>query len=465
MTEVTAQDRFAPWRDAALTAGIAAVLALPLAGFRTVDRAEGLTLDPRLGVVGYLAAMIFTGRLLFNFIQIIPGIVAAIGLGSAVVLHYAALPEPFLRFVGIAGGVWLCCAGLRQKFLAPGRTFKLPALWKEGRGADFALLAMVTLLALLPMLPFADRYVLDVMVMVMTYVALGFGLNIVVGYAGLLDLGYVGFYAIGAYACALLAQNFGFSFWTALPFSGGLAALVAGLIGGPVLRLRGDYLAIVTLGFAEIVRLVLINGSSVTGGPNGISGIPRPTLFGLEFAANPKPGAASFHEFFGLEFAPIHRMVFLYYLLLLLAAAIGLLSWSLRKLPLGRAWEALREDEIACAAIGINRARIKLCAYMLGALCAGICGAFFAARQGFISPESFSFVETSTVLAIVVLGGVGHQLGIVLAALFVIGLPELFRELEQYRMLAFGAGMVMVMIWRPGGLMATRLPGILLRKS
>jgi len=157
--------------------------------------------------------------------------------------------------------------------------------------------------------------------------------------------------------------------------------------------------------------------------------------------------------------------VFLYYLMFLLALAIGWLGWALRRLPLGRAWEAQREDEIACAAMGINRARIRLAAYMLGALCAGLCGAFFAARQGFISPESFSFAETSTVLAIVVLGGIGHPLGILLAALFVIGLPELFRELEQYRMIAFGAGMVLIMIWRPGGLMANRLPAVLLEKK
>ncbi|MEJ0062617.1 MAG: high-affinity branched-chain amino acid ABC transporter permease LivM [Alphaproteobacteria bacterium] len=456
-------DPRAPWRDALVTAAIAAVLALPLAGFRTVDRADGLTLDLRLLDVGYVTAMIFAGRLLYGFVKVIPGIVAALAVVMGVVLHYADLPNPFLRFVGVAGCAVIGFAGLRQKFFAEGFKLALPVT-KAGRMADVALGVMALAAVALPLLPFTDRYMLDVMVMVLTYVALAFGLNIIVGYAGLLDLGFVGFYAIGAYTCALLAQAFGIGFWMTLLAAGGLAAMTAGIIGTPVLRLRGDYLAIVTLGFAEIVRLVLINWTTLTGGPNGVSGVPRPGLFGLEFAVSGKNGAGTFHEFFGIPFAPIHRLVFLYYLMFVLAAAIGWLSWALRRLPIGRAWEALREDEIACAAVGIDRARVKLCAYMLGAACAGLCGAFFAARQGFISPESFSFAETTAVLAIVVLGGVGHHLGIVLAALFIIGLPELFRELEQYRMIAFGAGMVLIMIWRPGGLMATRLPGIFLKR-
>jgi len=452
-----------PWGDALLVAGIAAVLLFPLMGFRTMDHASGLTLEPHLMEVLYAVVLVFVGRLLSNFTPVIPGVVAVVAAVCGVMLGFADLPSPLLRFVGCAGSVLITGGALRQKFLATKFKVKRPQL-PAGKGADSVLIIALVAAFLLPALPFADRYVLDVLIMVLTYAALAYGLNIVVGYAGLLDLGYVAFYAIGAYCCALLAQKYGWSFWLTVPIAGGLAAVVAGLIGGPILRLRGDYLAIVTLGFAEITRLVLINAVNITGGPNGISGVPRPSLLGLEFTAQSKNGGTTFHDFFHLAFAPSHRMIFLYYLMLLLAVGIGWLGWALRRLPIGRAWEAQREDEIACAAMGINRARIRLCAYMLGACCAGLCGAFFAARQGFISPESFSFAETSTVLAIVVLGGLGHPLGILLAALFVIGLPELFRELEQYRMIAFGAGMVLIMIWRPGGLMANRLPAVLMQK-
>lgn len=458
--------RFTLLRDAGLAALIALILLLPLLGLRTVDGAGGLSLEPHLPEVAAAVVMVFAGRLLGGLLPRAPGrtaLLAALGGLAALWLPLSGL----LHFVGTTGGALLALSALKQKFFPSGLVLPVAFTQKlgAGRGASAALLLMLLAALLLPWLPFSSRYVLDVLIMVLTYAALAYGLNIVVGYAGLLDLGYVAFYAIGAYSCALLAQNAGFSFWLTLPLAGGLAALVAGLIGGPILRLRGDYLAIVTLGFAEITRLVLINAVTITGGPNGISGVPRPSLFGLEFAAKSKSGTPTFHEFFNVSFSPEQRLVFLYYLMLLLAVAIGWLGWALRRLPLGRAWEAVREDEIACAAMGINRARIRLAAYMLGALCAGLCGAFFAARQGFISPESFSFAETSTVLAIVVLGGLGHPLGILLAALFIIGLPELFRELEQYRMLAFGAGMVLIMIWRPGGLMANRLPAVVMGKK
>lgn len=464
------------WRDAAIVALVAAVLLLPMMGLRTVDSAAGLTLESHVLEVLWAVGLVFIGRLLSNLTPRLPLLVALAASVCGIALMVIPLPSALLHFVGCASCGLIAVSALKQRFFPKGLQLQLPA-WlagtragtgvgaRVGKGADCCLLLMIALAVLLPWLPFTDRYVLDVLIMVLTYAALAYGLNIVVGYTGLLDLGYVAYYAIGAYCCALLAQKAGFSFWITLPFAGGLAALVAGMIGGPILRLRGDYLAIVTLGFAEITRLVLINAVDITGGPNGISGVPRPSLFGLDFIAHGKNGAQSFNEFFGLAFSPVQRLVFLYYLMFFLALAIGWLGWALRRLPLGRAWEAQREDEIACAAMGINRARIRLAAYMLGALCAGLCGAFFAARQGFISPESFSFAETSTVLAIVVLGGIGHPLGILLAALFVIGLPELFRELEQYRMIAFGAGMVLIMIWRPGGLMANRLPAVLLEKK
>src|SRR4029453_10744135 len=216
-------------------------------------------------------------------------------------------------------------------------------------------------------------------VQILIYVMLGWGLNIVVGLAGLLDLGYVAFYAVGAYSYALLATNFGLSFWILLPLAGCLAAFWGILLGFPVLRLRGDYLAIVTLPFGEIIRLILINWVPVTNGYAGISGIPRPTFFGIPFNASDEGFAARF----GLEFSPIYRTIFLYYLILGLAMLTAAMTVRLRRLPIGRAWEALREDEIACRSLGINTTNTKLTAFAMGAMFAGFAGSFFATRQGF----------------------------------------------------------------------------------
>jgi branched-chain amino acid transport system permease protein len=318
--------------------------------------------------------------------------------------------------------------------------------------------AMLVAAAILPFLPFADRRVLDIAILVTTYVMLGWGLNIVVGLAGLLDLGYVAFYAVGAYSYALLATNFDLGFWICLPFAGIMAAFAGVLLGFPVLRLRGDYLAIVTLGFGEMIRVILLNWYQVTNGPDGISGIPRPTFFGLDLSRSPPEGVVSFHDYFGLEYAPIDRIIFLYYLILILALITNQFTLRIRKLPVGRAWEALREDEIACRALGINPRNTKLTAFGIGAMFAGVAGSFFATRQGFISPESFTFIESAVILAVVVLGGMGSQIGIVFSAVLLIGLPEFFRELQDFRMLAFGAAMVLIMIWRPRGLLAHREP-------
>jgi len=295
----------------------------------------------------------------------------------------------------------------------------------------------------------------------------------VVGLAGLLDLGYVAFYAVGAYSTALLSQNRGFSFWLSLPLAGIFAALWGIMLGFPVLRLRGDYLAIVTLAFGEIIRLVLINWVPVTNGYAGISGIPRPTFFGLPFNASDEGFAA----FFGLEFSPLYRTIFLFYVILALALLTNWVTLRLRRLPIGRAWEALREDEIACRSLGINTTSTKLTAFAIGAGFGGFAGSFFAARQGFISPESFTFMESAVVVAIVVLGGMGSQLGVAIAAIAMIGGTELLRELDwlkdifgsdfdpaQYRMLLFGLAMVLVMIWKPRGLISTRSPSIFLRE-
>ena len=314
---------------------------------------------------------------------------------------------------------------------------------------------------LVPVLFYDERYILDLGILVLTYVMLGWGLNVVVGLAGLLDLGYVAFYAVGAYSYALLATNFGLSFWICLPLAGILAAFWGVLLGFPVLRLRGDYLAIVTLAFGEIIRLVIINWQSLTGGPNGVTGIPRPTLFGIPLT----PGDDGLAAMLGIEFSPTHRIVFLFYLILALALLTNWVTIRLRRLPIGRAWEALREDEVACRALGINTTTTKLTAFATGAMFGGFAGAFFATRQGFISPESFTFHELALVLAIVVLGGMGSQLGVALAALAMIGGFELFRGLEQYRMLVFGMAMVLLMIWRPRGLIGHRAPTVFLKHN
>jgi len=321
--------------------------------------------------------------------------------------------------------------------------------------------ALLIFTLLVPVIFYNQRYILDLGILVLTYVMLGWGLNVVVGLAGLLDLGYVAFYAVGAYSYALLATNFGLSFWVCLPLAGFLASLWGVMLGFPVLRLRGDYLAIVTLAFGEIIRLVITNWQSLTGGPNGVSGIPRPTLFGIPLTAGDDGLAARL----GIEYDPTQRIVFLFYVILALALLTNWVTIRLRRLPIGRAWEALREDEVACRALGINTTTTKLTAFATGALFGGFAGAFFATRQGFISPESFTFQESALVLAIVVLGGMGSQLGVALAALTMIGGFELFRGLEQYRMLVFGMAMVLLMIWRPRGLIGHRAPTVYLKRA
>jgi branched-chain amino acid transport system permease protein len=303
----------------------------------------------------------------------------------------------------------------------------------------------------------SSRGAVDLATLVLIYVILALGLNVVVGLAGLLDLGYVAFYAVGAYTFALLSQYYGISFWMALPLGALLAGLFGLLLGFPVLRLRGDYLAIVTLGFGEIIRILLNNWTNVTGGPNGIGGIPDPTLFGMEFGRRVKEeGNTSFHETFGIAYSGEHKVIFLYLIALVLAIITALIIRRLMKMPVGRAWEALREDEIAARSLGLSRTAVKLSAFTIGAFFAGFAGTIFASKQGFISPESFVFLESAIILAIVVLGGMGSQIGVILAAIAVTILPELAREFSEYRMLIFGAAMVLMMIWRPQGLVPMR---------
>lgn len=310
---------------------------------------------------------------------------------------------------------------------------------------------------------FGSRAAVDIATLILIYVMLGIGLNIVVGLAGLLDLGYVGFYAVGAYTYALLAEYAGFGFWTALPIAGLMAATFGCLLGFPVLRLRGDYLAIVTLGFGEIIRIMLRNLTSITGGPNGISSIPKPELFGLSLDRRAPDGGQTLHDFLGIAYNSTYKVIFLYLIALLLVLLAIFVINRLMRMPIGRAWEALREDEIACRALGLNPTTVKLSAFTIGASFAGFAGSFFAARQGLVTPESFTFIESAMILAIVVLGGMGSQLGIIFAAIVMTLLQEM-RDFNEYRMLIFGLTMIVMMIWRPQGLMPMQRPHLELKQ-
>jgi branched-chain amino acid transport system permease protein len=424
-------------KDAALTALLAGVLGFFFLALRTDIAPGGLDITTRWGLWFTAIVVVFFGRLGFRFLL-------------------------------------LNARGTLQRFAPRARTStESTAATRWASIAFFAVTAALPFI-IIAIFPAQQRQLIDLAILILTYVMLGWGLNIVVGLAGLLDLGYVAFYAVGAYSFALLSTHFEFiGFWMALPLAGILAAFWGLILGFPVLRLRGDYLAIVTLAFGEIIRVVLLNWYEFTGGPNGISGIPKPTLFGLEF----NRGEGSFSDFFGIPFNSIHRFIYIYYIIFLLALVTHFVTMRLRRLPVGRAWEALREDEIACRSLGINTTNTKLTAFAIGAMFGGFAGSFFATRQGFISPESFTFIESAIILAIVVLGGLGSQFGVVLAAIVMIGGIEMLRNIGflqavfgagfdpvQYRMLIFGLAMVLIMVWRPRGLIATRAPSAILKE-
>ena len=342
--------------------------------------------------------------------------------------------------------------------------FVLPSF--DGSTPRQKLLALLFILAAVIWPFIVSRGTVDIATLTLIYVMLGLGLNVVVGLSGLLVLGYGGFYAIGAYTFALLNHYYGLGFWQCLPLAGLVSALFGLLLGFPVLRLRGDYLAIVTLGFGEIVRILLLNNTAITGGPNGISQIPKPTFFGLEFNRSPRDGGwDTFHHFFNLKYDPSDRIIFLYLVALLLVVLTLFIINRLLRMPLGRAWEALREDEIACRSLGLSPTRIKLTAFTISAAFAGFAGSLFAARQGFISPESFTFAESAFVLAIVVLGGMGSQFAVILAAILLVVSRELMRDLNEYSMLVLGALMVLMMIWRPQGLLPMQRPHLKLKRD
>jgi branched-chain amino acid transport system permease protein len=425
-------------KDAAGTALLALGLCIPILAYRThQDMSNRLVLQERWQYVAFAVFAAFAARLVYL-------------LAPPISLKIA----PRLTRVSDKSGTAL-------------RVFKIVGL--------ILLFAYPFLTIALVGRAGAIKWVDNFAIQILIYVMLGWGLNIVVGLAGLLDLGYVAFYAIGAYAFALLATHYDLGFWICLPLAGILAAFWGILLGFPVLRLRGDYLAIVTLAFGEIIRLVAINWVDLTRGYAGISGVPRATFFGLPF----EDTEDGFAAFFGLEYSSIHRTVFLFYVILAMVLATNWATMRLRRLPVGRAWEALREDEVACRALGINTTNTKLTAFSLGAMFGGFAGAFYVTSrgQGFVTPESFTFAESALILAIVVLGGLGSQIGVVIAALVLIGGTELLRELDwlkhvfgqdfeptQYRLLLFGLAMVLVMIWKPRGLISHRMPTVFLRR-
>jgi branched-chain amino acid transport system permease protein len=436
----------AAFKEAVFAALITLGLCIPIVALQTVQNMSNeLVLEPRPRLVLALCAIAFFGRLAITVMQ----------ARKAARVIVAKEPSALAAKIG--------------PYLGPGAlgfiaVYPLLALALAGQGGS---------------IKWIDNFGIQILI----YIMLGWGLNIVVGLAGLLDLGYVAFYAVGAYSYALIAtkvipETFPalgmWAFWVCLPISGLLAALWGILLGFPVLRLRGDYLAIVTLAFGEIIRLVLVNWVDFSNGYAGISSIPRPSFFGIPFNASD----SGFAAVFGLEFSPIYRTIFLYYVILALALLTAFVTLRLRRLPVGRAWDALREDEIACRSLGINTTNTKLTAFAIGAMFGGFAGCFFAARQGFISPESFTFIESAQVLAIVVLGGTGSLVGVVIASIALVGGFEILRELDflkqifgegfdpaQYRTLLFGLAMVLIMLWKPRGLVSTREPTAFLKES
>ncbi len=301
-------------------------------------------------------------------------------------------------------------------------------------GRRYAIPTFIAGIGFVVIFPFVtDTYQTNIMITALMYIVLGLGLNIVVGLAGLLDLGYVAFYAVGAYTYGLLNHHFGLGFWTVLPMGAVMGAFFGILLGFPVLRLRGDYLAIVTLGFGEIIRLILENWNEFSFGPSGIAQISRPSLFGIQLSLSAS-------------------IIYLYFIMIGMVLFTIFVVNRLQNSRIGRAWIALREDEIACQAMGIDKTRTKLTAFALGATWAGMVGVIFAAKTTFINPASFTFLESAMILAIVVLGGMGSIVGVAVAALILILLPEYLRAFSEYRMLIFGAIMVLMMVFRPQGI-------------
>jgi branched-chain amino acid transport system permease protein len=434
-------------KDLIGTAIICFLILTPIVSYKSVITQYALVLESRWWLTGLLTLVVVAGRLFLHLF------------------------------------VWSRTDKATGKAKAPpGQSFADKYSKYVGPGLLIAALILPLVVTFAPLGTGWDRRIIDTAILILTYVMLAWGLNIVVGLAGLLDLGYVAFYAVGAYTYALLTSIYlpmwfgegivAWGFYITLPVAGALAALWGVVLGFPVLRLRGDYLAIVTLAFGEIIRLVLINWFEFTNGPQGIN-VERATFFGLPFKDNENGFAA----FFGIEHDRIYFYVFLYFVILGLAMLTYFVTNRLRRLPIGRAWEALREDEVASRSLGINTTNTKLTAFAIGAMFGGFAGSFFASRQGFISPESFVFIESAIILAMVVLGGLGSQIGIAFAAIVIMGAFEVFREMSflkaildentdpvHFRMLAVGLAMVIMMRFRPRGFVTRREPTVYLKE-
>jgi branched-chain amino acid transport system permease protein len=348
-------------------------------------------------------------------------------------------------FVGILA-FWLLSKTIRHSAVLQSTNHKV-SLFRDLVFGNFAnvptkiyLLVFLVFLAVYPQM--VNNYMVDVGVTCLIYVVLGLGLDIVVGLAGLLDLGYIAFYAVGAYSYSLLNLHFGLSFWSCLPIGIVLGAVCGCIIGYPTLRMRGDYLAIVTMGFGEIIRLVLNNWDKLTKGPNGLLGMAKPVII---YPAIADGGV----KWVSYSLKSLHS---LYYLILTIAVLTVIGVGRLNNSRIGRAWIAIREDEVAAELSGVPTTWLKLLAYAMGAAFASVAGAFFAAKLSYTNPNFFIFMESCIVLCIVVLGGVGSIPGVVLAGIILIAVPEVSRELQNYRMLVFGLAMAVMMVLRPEGL-------------
>ncbi|MDE2383243.1 MAG: high-affinity branched-chain amino acid ABC transporter permease LivM [Alphaproteobacteria bacterium] len=446
-------------KDLVITAIITFFILVPIVAIRTPLDQGTLTWHPRFGLAAALCGLVVVGRLALYLFVWNPKAKAALAPADASAPLKAVKGPSLGDRLGpkVAPTLLILAIALPFFFIIIGNADGMFPGW-DRRGIDFA-------------------------ITVMLYVMLGWGLNVVVGLAGLLDLGYVAFYAVGAYTYALMATKylpawFGpeikpYAFFISLPIAAILASLWGMILGFPVLRLKGDYLAIVTLAFGEIIYQVLQNWSVFTEGPRGIS-VPKLTFFGIPFDKSDGGFAATFH----VGYNRIVYFAFLYFVILALALLTYFVTKKLRRLPIGRAWEALREDEIACRSLGINTTSTKLTAFAIGAAFGGMAGAFFAVRQEFISPESFKYIESAFILAIVVLGGLGSQIGIVFSAIAIIGATEAFREMEflkyvlpegtepvQFRMLAVGVALVLMMRFRPRGFVTKREPTVYLKEK
>lgn len=485
-------------REGVITAVIAFLLFLFIVGFRAdLNLKNEMTLTPQIGYlmnyvliagIGRFTWCLFGGGVRGGIMALFPSAILFVayrawiyyevnadqsGYSSAEQLHQLLIAAAVLAFILLLALIFLYAQGLRQSIKSTSAVL-LPKVQKYAPGFILAALLLYPFFIttfVVDNLAQSQKWIDNYAIQILIYVMLAWGLNIVVGLAGLLDLGYVGFYAVGAYTVALLGNHFGFSFWLCLPLAGIFAALWGIMLGFPVLRLRGDYLAIVTLAFGEIIRTVLQNWTPVTGGAAGLS-VQKATFFGVPFVR----GEGGFAAMFGLNFQAAHYKIFLYYVILVMVVVTAWVVVRLRRLPIGRAWEALREDEIACRSLGINTVTTKLTAFSIGAMFGGFAGAFFAARQGRADYTSFIFDESAIILAIVVLGGMGSLGGIAIAAMVMIGGMEILRDVpalqmifgpdfdpQQYRMLWFGLAMVFVMVWKPRGFVGARQPSAFLK--